>query len=316
MTFNRRALSIVVALLVLAGIIWVAWITLFRAVPAQAAAFNGQRAMADVEYQLSLGPRIPGSEAHTKAVDWMVAELEKAGWQVEVQETSLMGHPIRNVIAKWGQGKPWAVIGAHYDSRLVADQDPSPAKRSQPVPGANDGASGVAVLLEVARALPSHMQMIEMDGPRAGLPRANQVWLVFFDAEDNGDIPGWDWILGSRAFVASLKSKPDAAIVIDMIGDKNLDVYRELNSNPQLTDEIWGEAAELKYSDRIIPQGKYRMLDDHIPFKDAGIPAADMIDFDYPYWHTTEDTADKVSAESMKVIGDTLLAWLTDAGDN
>src|SRR3990172_4321574 len=137
----------------------------------------------------------------------MVEMLRASGWQVEIQETRSMGHPIRNIIAKKGSGEKWIILGAHYDSRLLADQDTDPEKQREPVPGANDGASGVAVLLELARALPRNLE--------------KQVWLVFFDAEDNGRIPEWDWILGSRAFAESLTAYPDSVVVIDMIGDAN-----------------------------------------------------------------------------------------------
>lgn len=188
-----------------------------------------------------------------------------------------------------------SMIGVHYDSRLGADQDPHPARRSEPVPGANDGASGVAVLLEMARRLPSDT-----------VP----VWLVFFDAEDNGKLPSWDWILGSRAFVAALKEKPRAAVIVDMVGDAHLNIFIEKNSDPQLSAQIWAQAAALGYEKLFIPIPKYRMLDDHIPFLEAGIPAVNIIDFDYPYWHTTADTADKVSADSLKAVGETLLAWV------
>jgi glutaminyl-peptide cyclotransferase len=232
-----------------------------------------------------------------------VKEVQAAGWQAERQNDTVMGHPVHNIVAKYGQGRPWVIVAAHYDSRIHADQDPDPQKRSQPVPAANDGASGVAVLLELARLLPGYFNQSDSSGYR-------QIWLVFLDAEDNGDIPGWDWILGSKSFVGSLQEKPDAAVVLDMIGDANLDIYKELNSNPQLTDQIWGQANRLGYSQYFIPKEKYRMLDDHIPFIDAGIPAVDVIDFDYPYWHTTADTPDKVSGQSMQVVGDTLIAWL------
>jgi glutaminyl-peptide cyclotransferase len=273
---------------------------------AEPQAFEGQKALNDVAYQVSLGARIPESPAHQQVENWIVNEIQSAGWQAELQNDSVMGHPVHNIIAKFGQGRPWVVVAAHYDSRLKADQDPDPQKRSQPVPAANDGASGVAVLLELARILPS--QMIASGG--TSFPGYRQIWLVFLDAEDNGDIAGWDWILGSKSFVGSLQDKPDAAVVIDMIGDANLNIYRELNSNPQLTDQIWAQADRLGYSQYFIAQPKYRMLDDHIPFIDAGIPAVDIIDFDYPYWHTTADTTDKVSAQSLKIVGDTLLAWL------
>jgi Zn-dependent M28 family amino/carboxypeptidase len=285
--------------------------TLIPSSTPQPQSFDGQKALEDVAYQMSLGPRIPDSPAHQKVEDWIVNEIKSAGWQAEMQNDTVMGHPVHNIIAKYGRGRPWVVVAAHYDSRLKADQDPDMQKRNQPVPAANDGASGVAVLLELARILPTHI------GGDLGTsnPGYRQIWLVFLDAEDNGDIPGWDWILGSKSFVASLQEKPDAAVVIDMIGDANLDIYEELNSNPKLTGQIWGQANMLGYSQYFIPQPKYRMLDDHIPFIDAGIPAVDVIDFDYPYWHTTSDTTDKVSAHSMKVVGDTLMAWLTAPAD-
>lgn len=266
--------------------------------------FNGERAWRDVEYQVTLGPRLPDSQAHAQAVEWMVSELEQAGWQVRIQETQWMDRPVRNVVAHWGTGSPWLVLGAHYDSRMLADHDPDLSRRSRPVPGANDGASGVAVLLEMARVLPAYMKEA----------RFKRVELVFFDSEDQGRLPGWDWILGSRAYVAGLdqgSSLPDAAVIVDMIGDAGLNIYMEKNSDPTLTAEIWQQAAGLGLQDKFIGQYRHQMLDDHIPFKEAGIPAVDLIDFDYPYWHTTADTADKVSAESLAAVGKVLLAWMT-----
>jgi Zn-dependent M28 family amino/carboxypeptidase len=181
-----------------------------------------------------------------------------------------------------------------------------------PVPGANDGASGVAVLLEFARILPPYLDQItklEKDSFR-------QVWLVFFDAEDNGRLEGWDWILGSKAFVADLEMYPDAAVVVDMIGDADLNIYKERYSDTLLINEIWEQAKQLGYSDYFIPTYKYNILDDHYPFLVKGIPAVDIIDFDYPYWHTTSDTIDKVSSHSLQIVGDTLLAWLTKLNTN
>jgi Zn-dependent M28 family amino/carboxypeptidase len=178
---------------------------------------------------------------------------------------------------------------------MHADSDPDPAQKTSPVVGANDGASGVAVLLEMARSLPQET-----------VP----VWLVFFDAEDNGNIEGWDWILGSRAFVEKNAVQPRAAIIVDMIGDADLNIYKEYNSNPDLNEEIWQVAQELGFEDKFIPEYKHSMLDDHTPFVQAGIPAVDIIDFDYPYWHTVQDTPDKVSAESLDVVGETLFAWV------
>jgi len=268
--------------------------------------FNGQRALADVEYQVKLGPRTPGSQAHSQTIEWLLTELRNAGWNVEVQESQVLGHPVRNVVARWGEGRPWVILGAHYDSRLKADSDPIVQNRNLPVPGANDGASGVAVLTELGRTLPYFMQQ-DNNSTQA---KFQQVWLVFFDAEDNGKIEGWDWILGSRSFAGELTEKPDAVVIVDMIGDAELNIYMEKNSDPKLTEEIWGRAEVLGYSQKFIPQYRYRILDDHIPFLESGIPAVDIIDFDYRYWHTREDTSDKVSAQSLKIVGGTILSWL------
>lgn len=258
--------------------------------------FDGQRAYRDVHYQVSLGPRTPGSPGHDQIQTWIKDELDSAGWAVETQSTEYMGQPVHNIIAKRGQGNPWIIVGAHYDTRFYADHDPDPALRMQPVPGANDGASGVAVLLELARTLPESTP--------------GEIWLVFFDAEDNGNIPGWDWIMGSSAFVAQLQGKPQAAVILDMIGDADLNIYYERNSDPVISAEIWQQASELGYGAQFIPSPKYSMLDDHTPFLAAGIPAVDIIDFDYPYWHTIADTPDKVSAASLQAVGDTMRAWL------
>lgn len=261
-----------------------------------ASAFDADRAFQHVVAQMELSPRIPGSEAHQLVIEYIQKELKKSGWQVEIQNTERMGHPIQNIIAKRGSGAPWVIFGAHYDSRLVADHDPLLENQTLPVPGANDGASGVAVLLEMARVLPKTSDQT--------------IWLVFFDAEDQGRIEGWDWILGSRAFAESLTSKPDVVVIVDMIGDKDLNIYREISSSQSLTDSIWQTAADLGYEKYFINQDGYNMLDDHTPFLEAGINAIDIIDFDYPYWHTTADVTEKVSKESLAVVGNTLLAWI------
>ena len=259
-------------------------------------AFDGQRAYADVHTQVALGPRIPGTEGHARVQEWIRAELAEAGWQLEIQTSESLGHPIQNLIAKRSDDPPQIILGAHYDTRIFADSDPDPANTSLPVPGANDGASGVAVLLELARSLPEDT-----------VP----TWLVFFDAEDNGRIEGWDWILGSREFVRNNPVRPAAVIIVDMIGDADLNIYKEPNSDPDLTDSIWAVAQKLGYEDKFIPEYTGSITDDHIPFVEAGIPAIDIIDFSYPYWHTVQDTPDKVSAESLQVVGETLHTWIT-----
>jgi Zn-dependent M28 family amino/carboxypeptidase len=259
--------------------------------------FSGENALKTVAYQINLGPRIPGSDAHQKIGDWIVQTLKGYGWQTEIQQSTYKGQPVRNIIARRGSGKPWMILGAHYDTRMAADQDPDTSKRAEPVPGANDGASGVSVLLELGRTLPENLD--------------KEIWLVFFDSEDQGNLPDWDWILGSRAFAEQLSAKPDAVVIVDMIGDADLNIYQERNSNQELVQSIWKKAAELGYSKQFIPQLKYGMLDDHTPFLEKGIAAADIIDFDYPYWHTTSDTTEKVSAESLKIVGETLYNWIT-----
>ena len=272
--------------------------------------FDGQAALEDVSYQVNLGPRTIGSPAHRQTGDWIAAELSKAGWEASIQELNYQGKPIRNIIGKWGQGEPWIILGAHYDTRFIADRDAEVTRQSEPVPGANDGASGVAVLLELARKLPG----IKATNPAPGgeKQRAQQIWLVFFDAEDNGNIPGWDWAMGSQAFVANLTEKPAAAIIVDMVGDRDLTLFFENSSDQALNQEIWESAAKTGYDNIFIPEPKRTIIDDHQSFLAAGIPAIDIIDLDYPYWHTSGDTIDKVSAESLQAVGDTLMHWLSN----
>jgi glutaminyl-peptide cyclotransferase len=284
----------IIGLLLLGAIGW--YIYSFLAQPTTiSTTFDGERAYADVQTQLAFGSRVPGTKGHAKALEWIRTELESAGWQVEIQSSEALGHPVKNIVAKRSDQPPQFIIGAHYDTRMFADQDPDPAQHTTYVPGANDGASGVAILLGLARSLPKDT------GP---------IWLVFFDTEDNGNIEGWDWILGSREFVKNNPIQPRAAIVVDMIGDADLNVYKERNSNPELTNAIWAVAKELGYDNKFIPEYKYSMIDDHTPFLQAGIPAVDLIDFDYPYWHTVQDTPDKVSAESLQTVGETLRTWV------
>lgn len=293
---NKSRLIISFLLIVLIAVVAVGLVLSLQSSLTQENAFDPERAYQDVQAQTDLGPRTPGSKAHASAIEYIVTELEKAGWKTEIQTAEKMGHPIRNIIARRGSGAQWVILSAHYDSRLLADQDVDPILASQPVLGANDGASGVAVLLELARVLPKDND--------------KEIWLVFFDAEDQGELEGWDWILGSRAFVETLNGKPDAVVVIDMIGDVDLHIFREKASDPALTAEIWQTAKRLGYSDSFIDEEKYSIIDDHLPFLDAGIPAVDIIDIEYPFWHTSEDTVDKVSARSLEIIGVTLLTWL------
>lgn len=259
--------------------------------------FSGERALQLVERQVVLGPRNPGSEGHEEVQELILDQLSAAGWETARQPFSHGGVDLANLIGRRsGSEGEWIVLGAHYDTRPVADEERS--TNPGPVPGANDGASGVAVLLELAHSLPPGSLGCD-------------VWWVFFDAEDSGRLDGWDWILGSRHFVAELDSQPDAAVIVDMVGDRSLQLPRERNSTPALVDEIWATAAGLGHG-AFQDRPGHSMLDDHTPFLQAGVPAVDIIDFDYPYWHTEADTMDKVSAQSLAAVGETVRAWLIE----
>jgi glutaminyl-peptide cyclotransferase len=254
--------------------------------------FDGEAAQAHVTAQCDLGFRPTGSEAGWATGDYIISYLDQQGWMVETEEFTYRGTPVRNVVGRVGEG-PIIVLGAHYDTRRSADEEDPDV----PVMGANDGASGVAVLLELARTLDRDKLQ-------------NQIWLAFFDAEDNGRLDGWEWCVGSSYMAAHLEVMPEAVVVVDMIGDADQQVYLERNSDPALQTSLWDIAARLGYADAFIPQYKYSMVDDHVPFAQRGIPAVDVIDFDYPYWHTTQDTPDKVSAESLERVGRVLEVWL------
>jgi len=259
-------------------------------------AFSGESAYQHITAQTNLGARPTGSEAGWKTGDYIIEQLKRSGWRVETQEFEYQGVKARNIIGKLGQG-PVTILGAHYDTRLRADRDPDPSKRTEPVIGANDAASGVAVLLELARSL---------NVPQTG----REVWLTFFDAEDNGELDGWEWIVGSTHLAQQLTITPTAMVLLDMIGDADQQLYWDRNSDPQSNEQIWKTAETLGFAQVFIPQYKWTMIDDHIPFAQRGIPAADLIDFDYPPWHTTFDTADKVSPLSLERVGLTIKTWL------
>lgn len=253
----------------------------------RSAGFDGVRAYRDVVQQCNFGARIPGSEASTKAADYFTHELRQAGWQVEQQAFTYRDVPLRNVIGQKGKG-PLVIVGAHYDCRAKADRDHYDQLGA--VPGANDGASGAAVLLELARLLNEGRLH-------------NEVWLAFLDAEDQGELNGWPWSVGATHLADSLTRRPEYVVVVDMVGDSDQQLYWEWSSTRWLSERIWALAAQLKYGDYFMPNYKHSVLDDHTPFLQRAIPAVDIIDFDYPYWHTTADTTDKVSAASLERVG-------------
>lgn len=272
--------------------------------------------MAHATAQMQWLPRDTGSAGWVACGDYIAGQLAAYGWAVEDQRFPYQDVPnCRNIIGRRGSG-PAILIGAHYDTRREADRDPDPARRLDPVPGANDGASGIAVLLELARVLrPEEL--------------GYTIWLAAFDAEDNGNLVNksdpaqqWDWIAGSTYMAQNLATPLQAVIVVDMIGDAEQQMYFEGSSDETLTASIWDVGRQLGYNS-FISGRKYSLIDDHRPFAQRGIPAVDIIDFDYPdeagavaggadrqFHHTTQDTIDKISAASLEAVGRTLVEWL------
>ncbi len=260
-----------------------------------AGAFDADSAWSYLVRQVQFGPRVPGTEAHRRCGDWLASALASAGGRVSRDEftyTDPEGRawPLSNILARFGpEGDGRLLLVAHWDTRPWADQDPDSALASRPIPGANDGASGVAVLLEVARHLAG-----------AGLTRGVDVLLA--DGEDlgrAGDPEGF--CRGTRRFAARGVGEYRRAVVWDMVGDRDL-VFRveaySLTRAPEVVDWVWARGLELSPTAFSREPGSY-IYDDHMPLLEAGLPAADVIDFDYPPWHTHGDDLSAVSAESL-----------------
>jgi glutaminyl-peptide cyclotransferase len=271
----------------------------------QVPAFDQNRAFEYLQKQCAFGPRNPGSPGHQKCLRFLVGELEQMADAVVEQPFLQTVHreeksyQFTNVIASFGNQGERVLLCAHWDTRPWADHDSDPKNRNKPVLGANDGASGVAVLLEIARIL-----------KQVPLPRG--VDIVLFDGEDSGtEGRNESWCLGSRYFAQNKRSdyNPRYGILLDMIGDKDLYLPIERNSQkyaPELVHRVWTKAEELGLPafDRFLGS---EMIDDHLELLNVGIPVIDIIDFDYPYWHTLQDTEDKCSPESLGIIGTLLL---------
>ena len=259
--------------------------------------FNGIRAYDDMITQLTLGSRILGSLAHTQEEQFISDSIVESGWNYQYQDAVVSGISIRNIIGfrEKHDDSSFIIIGAHYDSRRLENFEDTNITQ-EGIPGANDGASGVALLLELMRTLPEKT-----------LP----IWFVFFDAEEYYGIEDKDGSIGARYFVEKLTAFPRFAIIVDMVGDNDLDIYYEGYSDNNLNEEIWEIAHDLGHF-VFIPEVKYFILDDHLPFQEVGIPSTLIIDFDYPYWHTVLDTADKVSPDSLDIVGDTLWTWIVN----
>jgi len=272
--------------------------------------FNGQRALNDLQTQCAFGPRVPGSEASKNCLLFLEKELQQPAEKV-VRQTFQYHDKLcnkflvmTNLLASFNiKNNQRIFLAAHWDSRPTADRDPLPENRTKPVPGANDGASGVAVLMEIARCL-------QIVAPQIGVD------IILFDGEDYGPEGNLDeYFLGSRYFAEVMRNyRPRYGILLDMVGDAQLSIPVERFSNdylPQIVQKVWTTAASLgvsQFEDRL---GEY-ISDDHRMLIEKGIPCIDIIDFDYPdvsqrYWHTLEDTPDKCSAESLEAVGKVLL---------
>lgn len=266
--------------------------------------FDSNQAFDILKKQCEFGPRPPGSEAHRNTRDYLFAELKKHTDTVVLQpytsEVDTIDDPpqritlhMNNIIAEFGSGhSDTLLLAAHWDTRPCADKDPNLDKQREPILGANDGASGVAVLLEIARILKE-------------VPPPRRVIIILFDGEDYGKTTD-QMFLGSRYFAKNMgKWKPDYGILLDMIGDKDLQIPIERfswNANREYADAIWRRAQKLGLAPFQHKLG-YAIMDDHVPLIKAGIPMVNIIDFDYPYWHTLEDTVDKCSPKSLEVVG-------------
>lgn len=283
------------------------------------APIDGPRAYKYLQEICNIGPRIAGTAANTRQREMVKALWTKLGAKIQEQPFTgadpKSGEPVHmvNLIGSWfPDRRDRVVIGAHYDTRPFPDEDRDPEKRKAPFLGANDGASGVALLMEMAH----HMENL------------NTSWgvdLVLFDGEEivygGGRNQIGEYFLGSKEFARQYSAAVEgrrsrnryvAGIVLDMIGDKDLQINQEeysVNFAPGLVRELWNVARGLNATAFKSRVGQ-AVLDDHLPLNNAGIPTIDLIDFDYPYWHTHQDTPDKCSAASLEQVGRVVTAWL------
>jgi len=278
--------------------------------------FRGTLALDRIDDQLALGARYPGSNGHDLLTDMLLAEMRAHTDKAILQRFLFTfrngeAHTLANIIGRYHPERERRIIlGAHYDTKRFADQDDG-TRVKLPVPGANDGASGVAVLLEIARVLKSNPEYI---------PKDIGIDIVFFDAEE-----GDEWRekgesyspIGSTYFTSVIKSiyptkNPEQAIIIDMVCDKNLSISKEIFSiryAEKYVQKFWDIAIN-NYPENFKDELKYAVIDDHTPLNEHDIPTFLLIDFDYPYWHTTEDTIDKCSEKSLDAVGTSVLEYL------
>ncbi|MFC1726036.1 M28 family peptidase [candidate division KSB1 bacterium] len=275
--------------------------------------FSGESAYQYLLKQCEFGPRNPGSDGHKRCMQFLRDELSLYADVVNVHPFTHFDSKrninidMYNIIASFNmnhKGGERVLLCAHWDTRPIADRDSDPLNHSKPILGANDGASGVAVLLEIAK-------MLKFDPAGIGID------MIFFDGEDYGEEGSLEqYFLGSREFVKVMGNyRPVFGILLDMIGDIDLDIPIEPNSNQiarDIVDDVWDLAENLGIKELRREIGKAVISDDHIILSNAGIRSIVLIDFDYKYWHTLEDTPDKTSPESLKKVGTVVINYIYD----
>ena len=276
--------------------------------------FDGNKALAYVAHQLEFGARIPGTPAHTAAGDWIAQTLRaNADTVVEQRWTHVTAAgdslPMRNVFAQFNPAATTRILYVtHWDSRPKADKGDTEAERALPVPGANDGASGTAMLLVLAEALKAAPSTVGVD-------------LLFTDGEDYGDFDTMtDVLIGARYYAGntlpSATYRPMFGVLWDMIGDRNLRFLQEPYSRqfaPEVVDMVWKLGAAMGYARVFDAQSTTTIQDDHVPLGEKGFRIIDVIDLEFPWHHTSRDTIDKVSAESLELVGRVALALIRQA---
>lgn len=280
--------------------------------PAIKSDFDGEAALGYVRTQLDFGPRVPGTEGHRKTGDWIVQMMrQRADTVIEQRWThrTVKGDtlPMRNILARYNPSATQRILYlTHWDTRPVSDAALNMAERMQPVPGANDGASGTAMFIALGDAL-----------ERNPLPPNVGLDLLFVDGEDYGDFSkDQDVLIGSRYFANNMPDsgyRPLFGVLWDMIGDKDLRIDQESHSlerAPEVVQRVWKVAADLGYGNVFLNQEGTGVTDDHLPLLDKGLRVIDVIDYDFPSHHTPRDTIDKVSSRSLKIVGDVALTLL------
>lgn len=272
--------------------------------------FSGDKAFEYAKAQVDMGPRITGSRVNEELKEWFSQELRSNGWHVVIQPfTTNNQTEAVNLIArnrKEVDNRPAILIGAHFNTRNVADQDENLANRDKPYPGANGGASGPALLLELARRIkPQELNL--------------RLCLAFFDGGDNAGLNGWEPAEGSSYFIDTiddfeeLKScaSPQAVIILDLVG-ADAPLSFEATSDQAISSSLRETADKLNYSNGFAAENGGTILGDQLPFARNGIPTAFILDPNYPYRHTMSDTLDKLDREAMERIGRTLQTWIED----